>query len=180
MVAYVCGRYCPALLVEGFDAKTNPDSDPSREHSRPPYLPRSSVRPSSLIRPSRDMCSRKSRRSSSCTTRRPRPITKSPTTLVGSQIKSRWLGIATQVVNSNTRSVFGETGGWNPAVTAGINIPGVWSTATYGIHPPPFYAEFPAGREFHVCEHCLRQCSRWHEPGRDARHRQQPQQSTGE
>ena len=60
-------------------------------------------------------------------------------------IKSRWLGIATQVVNSNTRSIFGETGGWNPAVTAGINIPGVWSTATYGIHPPPFYAGFPLG-----------------------------------
>jgi hypothetical protein len=58
---------------------------------------------------------------------------------------SRWLGIATQVVNSNTRSIFGETGGWNPAVTAGINIPGVWSTATYGIHPPPFYAGFPVG-----------------------------------
>ena len=38
--------------------------------------------------------------------------------------KSRWLGIATQVVNSNTRSIFGETGGWNPAVTTGINIPG--------------------------------------------------------
>jgi hypothetical protein len=60
-------------------------------------------------------------------------------------IKSRWLGIATQVVNSNTRSIFGETGGWNPAVTAGINIPGVWATATYGIHPPPFYAGFPVG-----------------------------------
>ncbi|MGI9070856.1 MAG: hypothetical protein ACR2JB_05920 [Bryobacteraceae bacterium] len=60
-------------------------------------------------------------------------------------IKSRWLGIPTQVVNSNTRSIFGETGGWNPAVTAGINIPGVWSTATYGIHPPPFYAGFPLG-----------------------------------
>jgi hypothetical protein len=59
--------------------------------------------------------------------------------------KSRWLGIATQVVNSNTRSVFGETGGWNSAVTAGINIPGVWNNATYGIHPPPFYASFPVG-----------------------------------
>jgi len=59
--------------------------------------------------------------------------------------KNRWLGIATQVVNSNTRSIFGETGGWNPAVTAGINIPGVWSAATYGIHPPPFWSGFPAG-----------------------------------
>jgi hypothetical protein len=59
--------------------------------------------------------------------------------------KSRWLGIATQVVNSNTRSIFGETAGWNPAVTTGINIPGAWSTATYGIHPPPFYASFPLG-----------------------------------
>ena len=59
--------------------------------------------------------------------------------------KSRWLGIATQVVNSNTRSVFGETDGWNSAVTAGINIPGVWNAATYGIHPPPFYASFPLG-----------------------------------
>src|SRR5689334_24723819 len=53
--------------------------------------------------------------------------------------KSRWLGIATQVVRSNTPNVFGETGGWNPAVTGGVNIPGVWNTATYGIHPP-FYA----------------------------------------
>jgi hypothetical protein len=60
-------------------------------------------------------------------------------------IKSRWLGIATQVVNSNTPSLFGETAGWNPAVTAGMNIPGVWSIATYGIHPPPFYAGFPLG-----------------------------------
>jgi hypothetical protein len=59
--------------------------------------------------------------------------------------KSRWMGIATQVVNSNTRSVFGETGGWNPAVTAGINIPGVWSAATYGVHPPPFWSSFPVG-----------------------------------
>jgi len=59
--------------------------------------------------------------------------------------KNRWLGIATQVVNSNTRSIFGETGGWNPAVTVGINIPGVWSAATYGIHPPPFWSGFPAG-----------------------------------
>lgn len=59
--------------------------------------------------------------------------------------KNRWLGIVTQVVNSNTRSIFGETGGWNPAVTAGINIPGVWSAATYGIHPPPFWSGFPAG-----------------------------------
>jgi hypothetical protein len=59
--------------------------------------------------------------------------------------KSRWLGIATQVVNSNTRNLFGETGGWNPAVTAGVNIPGVWATATFGIHPPSFYAGFPLG-----------------------------------
>lgn len=59
--------------------------------------------------------------------------------------KSRWLGIATQVVNSNTRSIFGETGGWNPAVTAGINIPGAWGNATYGIRPPGFYAGFPLG-----------------------------------
>jgi type IV secretion system protein TrbJ len=59
--------------------------------------------------------------------------------------KGRWLGIATQVVNSNTRSLFGETGGWNAAVTAGIDIPGVWNTASYGIHPPPFYAGFPLG-----------------------------------
>src|SRR6516164_5233802 len=59
--------------------------------------------------------------------------------------KSRWLGIATQVVNSNTRSIFGETSGWNPAVTTGVNIPDAWSTATYGIHPPPFYAGFPLG-----------------------------------
>jgi hypothetical protein len=58
--------------------------------------------------------------------------------------KSRWMGI-TQVVNSNTRSIFGETGGWNPAVTAGINIPGVWSAATYGVHPPPFWSSFPVG-----------------------------------
>lgn len=59
--------------------------------------------------------------------------------------KSRWLGIATQVVRSNTPNVFGETGGWNPAVTAGINVPGVWSTATYGIHPPAFWSAFPLG-----------------------------------
>lgn len=59
--------------------------------------------------------------------------------------KSRWLGMATQVVNSRTRNVFGETGGWNSAVTSGIDIPGVWNIATYGIHPPPFYAGFPLG-----------------------------------
>jgi hypothetical protein len=59
--------------------------------------------------------------------------------------KSRWLGIATQVVRSNTPNVFGETGGWNPAVTGGINIPGVWSTATLGIRPPSFWSGFPLG-----------------------------------
>lgn len=59
--------------------------------------------------------------------------------------KTAWLGIATQVVNSNTRNLFGETAGWNPAVTSGINIPGVWGTATYGIHPPPFYSGYPLG-----------------------------------
>jgi hypothetical protein len=59
--------------------------------------------------------------------------------------KSRWLGIATQVVQSNTPNVFGETGGWNPAVTSGVNIPDVWSTATYGIRPPAFWSGFPLG-----------------------------------
>ncbi len=59
--------------------------------------------------------------------------------------KRAWLGIATQVVDSNTPTIFGETGGWNPAVTAGTNIPGAWQTATYGIQPPPFYAGFPLG-----------------------------------
>ena len=60
-------------------------------------------------------------------------------------IKNAWLGTATQVVNSDTPTIFGETGGWNPAVTAGVDIPGVWSTATYGIHPPPFWSAFPLG-----------------------------------
>ena len=60
-------------------------------------------------------------------------------------LKTPWLGIVTRVVNSNTRTIFGETGGWNPAVTMGANIPGVWTTATYGIHPPPFYSGFPLG-----------------------------------
>lgn len=60
-------------------------------------------------------------------------------------IKTPWLGTATQVVDSNTPTVFGETGGWNPAVTAGVDVPGAWSTATYGIHPPPFWASFPLG-----------------------------------
>jgi type IV secretion system protein TrbJ len=59
--------------------------------------------------------------------------------------KRRWLGMATQVVNSNTRSLFGETGGWNAALTAGMDIPGAWNTATYGIHPPPFWSGFPLG-----------------------------------
>ncbi|MGA8595075.1 MAG: hypothetical protein WB676_10065 [Bryobacteraceae bacterium] len=60
-------------------------------------------------------------------------------------IKSPWLGTATQVVDSNTPTIFGETGGWNPAVTSGVNIPGTWSTATYGIHPPPFWSVFRLG-----------------------------------
>jgi hypothetical protein len=60
-------------------------------------------------------------------------------------IKSPWLGTPTQVVDSNTATIFGETGGWNPAVTGGVNIPGAWSTATYGIHPPPFWSVFPLG-----------------------------------
>ena len=59
--------------------------------------------------------------------------------------KGAWLGIATRVVDSSTPTIFGETVGWNPAVDAGVNIPGVWNTATYGIHPPPFYAGFPLG-----------------------------------
>jgi hypothetical protein len=59
--------------------------------------------------------------------------------------KSAWLGIATRVVNSSTPNIFGETAGWTPAVNFGANIPGAWNTATYGIHPPPFYAGFPLG-----------------------------------
>jgi type IV secretion system protein TrbJ len=59
--------------------------------------------------------------------------------------KNAWRGIATQIVNSNTPSLFGETGGWNPAVTAGLNIPSAWQLATFGIHPPAFYAGFPVG-----------------------------------
>ena len=60
-------------------------------------------------------------------------------------IKTPWLGTATQVVDSNTTTIFGETGGWNPAVTSGVNIPTTWSAVTYGIHPPPFWSVFPLG-----------------------------------
>ena len=59
--------------------------------------------------------------------------------------KGAWLGIATRVVDSSTPTIFGETADWSSAVDAGVNIPGVWNTATYGIHPPPFYASFPLG-----------------------------------
>jgi hypothetical protein len=59
--------------------------------------------------------------------------------------KGAWRGIATSVVDSSTPTIFGETAGWNPAVDQGVNIPGVWGTSTYGIHPPPFYAGFPLG-----------------------------------
>src|ERR1700719_3834665 len=54
-------------------------------------------------------------------------------------VRTPWLGVATPIVLSNTRTVFGETGIWSPAVTTGIGIPPAWNTATYGIHPPPFY-----------------------------------------
>ena len=68
--------------------------------------------------------------------------------------KSRWLGIATQVVNSNTRSIFGETA----ALLCRLSI----------------------GRECHLCQHRFRQCGRRHDASGDARHREQPQQSAGE
>jgi hypothetical protein len=60
-------------------------------------------------------------------------------------LKTPWLGIPTPIVLSNTRTIFGETGIWSPAVTTGIGIPGAWGTATYGIRPPPFYSGWPLG-----------------------------------
>jgi hypothetical protein len=59
--------------------------------------------------------------------------------------RTPWLGIATPIVRSTTATVFGETAGWNPAVNSGSGIPPAWTAATYGIHPPPFYAGFPLG-----------------------------------
>jgi hypothetical protein len=60
-------------------------------------------------------------------------------------VRAPWLGVATPIVLSSTRSIFGETATWNPAVATGIGIPPAWGTATYGIHPPPFYAGWPLG-----------------------------------
>jgi hypothetical protein len=60
-------------------------------------------------------------------------------------VRTPWLGIATPIVLSNTRTIFGETGIWSPAVTTGIGIPPAWGTATYGINPPPFYGGWPLG-----------------------------------
>jgi hypothetical protein len=60
-------------------------------------------------------------------------------------VRTPWLGVATPIVLSTTRSIFGETATWNPAVTTGIGIPPAWGTATYGIYPPPFYAGWPLG-----------------------------------
>jgi hypothetical protein len=60
-------------------------------------------------------------------------------------VRTPWLGVATPIVLSTTRSIFGETATWNPAVTTGIGIPPAWGTATYGINPPPFYAGWPLG-----------------------------------
>jgi hypothetical protein len=60
-------------------------------------------------------------------------------------VRTPWLGVATPIVLSATRTLFGETGAWNPAVTTGIGIPPAWSEATYGINPPPFYGGFPIG-----------------------------------
>jgi hypothetical protein len=60
-------------------------------------------------------------------------------------IKTPWLGVATPIVLSTTRTLFGETAAWNPAVATGIGIPPAWNSATYGINPPPFYAGFPIG-----------------------------------
>jgi hypothetical protein len=60
-------------------------------------------------------------------------------------VRTPWLGVATPIMLSTTRSIFGETATWNPAVTTGIGIPPAWGTATYGINPPPFYAGWPLG-----------------------------------
>jgi hypothetical protein len=60
-------------------------------------------------------------------------------------VKTPWLGVATPIVLSATNTIFGETGAWNPAVTAGTGIPSAWSEATYGINPPTFYGGFPIG-----------------------------------
>jgi hypothetical protein len=59
--------------------------------------------------------------------------------------KYYWLGIATQVVNSTSRSNFGETAAWNPAVTANQGVPGAWGAATAAVHPPGFWAAYPVG-----------------------------------
>jgi hypothetical protein len=60
-------------------------------------------------------------------------------------LRTPWLGVPTPIVLSTTRTIFGETATWNPAVTTGIGIPPAWGTATYGINPPPFYAGWPRG-----------------------------------
>jgi type IV secretion system protein TrbJ len=60
--------------------------------------------------------------------------------------KNYWLGTATRIVNSNTPDVFGETGTWNGAVNAGINVPGAYSQATEATNPPPFWSAYPIGQ----------------------------------
>jgi hypothetical protein len=60
-------------------------------------------------------------------------------------VKTPWLGIATPIVSSATRTIFGETAAWNPAVNVGFGIPPAWGAATYGINPPIFYGGFPLG-----------------------------------
>jgi hypothetical protein len=60
-------------------------------------------------------------------------------------IKTPWMGVATPIVFSATRTLFGETAAWNPALGTGFGIPLAWGAATYGIHPPPFYGGWPMG-----------------------------------
>lgn len=57
-----------------------------------------------------------------------------------------WLGVPTQIVNSNTLSRFGETATWNEAANVGVNIPGAYGQATYAMNPPGFYGDYPIGQ----------------------------------
>lgn len=61
-------------------------------------------------------------------------------------IRTQWLGMATPIVMSTTRSMFGETAAWNTAANSGVGIPLAYSQATYAMNPPGLFGNYPIGR----------------------------------
>lgn len=58
--------------------------------------------------------------------------------------KSAWVGMENRIQNSWTLNRYGETANWNAALVNGLGTGTAWQGATIGLHPSPYFANFPA------------------------------------